>query len=86
VQVLGTISANGFSNGNNDILMMNLNSKGETQFVENMGASISETPGAIVWNKVTSTFTALINTNSITFKDQGGSDWMVYQFDKYGRN
>ena len=86
VLVAGSISANGYTNGNNDIFIMSLSANGSTNFIEYMGASISETPGAVVWNNTGKTYTVLINTNSLTFKDQGGTDWMVFLLDKKGRN
>lgn len=42
IWALGQVSANGISNGNIDLLIMSLTSKGETRFVENMGGSIIE--------------------------------------------
>ena len=69
VLVTGTINANGYTNGNNDIFLMSLSPTGTTNFVEYMGASISETPGAVVWNNSAQTYTVLINTNSLAFKD-----------------
>jgi hypothetical protein len=49
---MGTISANGYTNGNNDIFLAQLNSTGSTIFVSYMGGTISETPGYLTWNSV----------------------------------
>ncbi len=52
--VLGQISANGFTNGNADILIGALNWQfGDTKFVEYMGSNILETPGAMIYNQYT---------------------------------
>jgi len=51
---MGNIMANGFTNGNWDILMMGLTYDGTVFYTEYMGNTISETPGAMVWNPSTS--------------------------------
>ena len=83
---IGSIKATGYSNGNDDIFIMSLNANGSSNFIEFMGASISEVPGAVVWNNSGKAYTVMINTNSIAFKNQGGSDWMLFLLDKKGRN
>jgi hypothetical protein len=83
---LGQISANGFTNGNNDLLLMSLTLSGDTRFVEYMGASIIENPGGILYNQKNDRINIFANTNSISFKNQGGLDWFVMQVDKRGRN
>lgn len=47
---IGQISANGFTNGNSDILITGLTKDGTTKYVEYMGATIIETAGDIVYN------------------------------------
>lgn len=78
VYILGQISANGFTNGNSDLLLAGLNlNSGDTSFVENLGSNIIETPGGIVWNTIQARLDVLANTNSVAFKNNGGLDWMV---------
>eukprot|EP00347_Sterkiella_histriomuscorum_P002714 403367090 len=84
--LMGQISANGFTNGNNDVLVASMTKDGKTNFVEYMGSTISETPGDIVYNSVSKQVNAFINSNSVSFKNQGGSDWMVFVLDPKGRN
>lgn len=49
---MGQISANGYTNGNSDILLAGMTKDGTTNFVEYMGGSIIETVGGIVYNTV----------------------------------
>lgn len=84
---LGQISANGFTNGNNDLLLMSLSvASGQTRFVQNLGASIADNPGGIIYNSINEKVNIFGNTNSIAFKNQGGLDWFILQIDKRGRN
>lgn len=53
VWLMGQISANSYTNGNNDILIASLTKDGKTNIVEYMGSTISETPGDLVWNERT---------------------------------
>jgi hypothetical protein len=78
IWALGQISANGFSNGNSDLLIMSLGINGETKFVENMGGSIIENPAGIVYSSVTEKINVFANTNSMSFKNQGGLDWLMF--------
>lgn len=53
IYMMGSISANGFTNGNSDILLAGLKLiGGDTVFVENLGSNIIETPGGLVWDRV----------------------------------
>ena len=61
-------------------------STGETHFVENLGSSMTENPGGIVYSEKTDKMTCFATTNAISYNNQGGLDWMVYQLDKKGRN
>ena len=84
--LLGSIQANGFSNGNLDLFVMQLTLAGETKFVEYIGAGNIETPGDIVYNFLVEKAYVFGYTESSAFKSQGGSDWFVFMLDKYGRN
>jgi hypothetical protein len=84
---MGQISASGFTNGNADILMFSLAmSTGETRFVENLGSSMTENPGGLVYSEKTDKLTGFASTNQISYNNQGGLDWMTFQMDKRGRN
>ena len=69
IWALGSISANGFSNGNTDVLIMSLTSQGETILVENMGGSIIDSPAGIVYSDVSDKLNVFANTNTISFKN-----------------
>jgi hypothetical protein len=75
---LGQISANGITNGNNDLFIMSLTLTGETRFVENLGSSIMENPGGMIFNEKNNKINVFANTNSISFKNQGGLDWFIF--------
>lgn len=67
--LMGSISANGYTNGNSDILLASMSKDGTTKFVEYMGSTIIETPGDIIYNTVGKEVNAFISTNSISFKN-----------------
>lgn len=76
---MGQISATGFTNGNADIFMVSLAmSNGETRFVENLGSSMTENPGGLVYSEKTEKLTGFATTNQINYNNQGGLDWMVF--------
>lgn len=60
---MGQISATGFTNGNSDILMLSLAMTGETRFVENLGSSMTENPGGLVYSEKTEKITCFATTN-----------------------
>lgn len=84
--VMGQISAISYSNGNSDIFMSYSLLDGTTKWVEYMGSAFVETPGMIVYNKAASEAHAFIQTNSVSYGNKGGSDWMLFALDKFGRN
>jgi hypothetical protein len=86
IWALGQIQANGFTNGNNDVLLMSLGVDGTTRFVQNMGASMSDLPAGMVYSQTNDKMNIFANTNSIFFMNQGGFDWLFFQLDKKGRN
>lgn len=51
-----------------------------------MGSTISETPGDMAWNQNTNQLNAFINSNSVSYTNVGGTDWLVYLLDYKGRN
>ena len=69
VYLMGQISANGFSNGNSDILIAGLTKDGVTKYVEYMGGTIIETPGDIIYNTVGKQLNAFVNSNSISYSN-----------------
>jgi hypothetical protein len=66
---LGQISANGFTNGNLDLLLMSLTIEGDTKFIENIGGSIVDSPGGMIYSSTTQKATIFGNTNSLSFKN-----------------
>jgi hypothetical protein len=66
---LGQISANGFTNGNLDLLLMSLTIEGDTRFIENIGGSIADSPGGMIYSSTTQKATIFGNTNSLSFKN-----------------
>lgn len=66
---MGQISATGFTNGNSDILMLSLAMTGETRFVENLGSSMTENPGGLVYSEKTEKMTCFATTNQINYNN-----------------
>ena len=60
---LGSISATGFSNGNIDMLLFSLDSIGNTRFVENIGSTMAENPGGLVYSEKSEKLTVFGTTN-----------------------
>jgi len=69
IWALGLISANGFTNGNSDVLIMSLTQRGETRFVQNAGGTIVENPAGLVYSSISDRINIFANTNSISFKN-----------------
>jgi hypothetical protein len=68
------------------VLIAGLKYDGTTYYTQHMGSTIAETPGDLAWNPTTKQINAFINTNSVSFNNQGGSDWLVFLLDYKGRN
>jgi hypothetical protein len=66
--------------------MVGMDKTGKTNFVEYIGSSISEGPGDIVWNSATKQVNVFGSTNSVSYQNQGGTDWLVFLLDYKGRN
>jgi len=60
-------SAPGLTNGGKDFLLMGLDSKGNTKFVEYAGSTITEEPGDIVYNPKIDRFLVVGSTSSPDF-------------------
>jgi hypothetical protein len=69
VLLIGQISANGYTNGNNDILMAQLDKDGKTKYVEYMGGTIIEQPGDIIYNTVSKEVNVFLNSNTVAFSN-----------------
>jgi hypothetical protein len=39
-----------------------------------------------VYSELTEKINVFANTNTISYKNQGGLDWLIFQLDKKGRN
>ena len=69
IWALGQIQANGFTNGNWDMLVMQVDLNGNTQVVENIGSTIIDMPAGMVYSQANDKMNLFGNTNSISFKN-----------------
>jgi hypothetical protein len=63
---------------------MQLTSSGTTSYVEYLGESISEEPGAVVYNTVSEKITVFGSTDSTEYSSTGGSNFFFFQLDTSG--
>ena len=66
---MGSISATGFSNGNLDLLVFSLDMAGNTRFVENIGSTMAENPGGLVYSEKSEKLAVFGTTNQIGFSN-----------------
>ena len=59
---------------------------GYTRFIENIGSTMTENPGGMVFSEKYDKLTIIGTTNQISYSNQGGLDRVIYQLDKKGRN
>jgi hypothetical protein len=67
----GTINAIGFTNGEDDHLVMGLDSSGNTLFVEYLGGALNEEWGDLIYSSLASRVIVFGQTQSLTLQDAG---------------
>ena len=69
VFALGQIKANGYTNGDTDMLLMKLDINGNTLAVEYLGGTSGEQGEALVWNGVAGKVAVFASTKSTSYKN-----------------